>query len=132
MEKTYLDNDAYGKADSEYTDSKAKKVCIASLILRYAVPVTVYFALYRIILYMLSSNSSSIQDFMSSGLIGVPSILIFVSYILSWVFMIKVRLRRREYKFGKVLMWLYIAETLLVIFVMTLQLILYFYKAGIH
>ena len=132
MEKTYLDNDAYGKADSEYTDSKAKKVCIASLILRYAVPLTVYFALYQIILYLLRSNSSSIQDFMSSGLIGVPSILIFVSYILSWVFMIKVRLRRREYKFGKVLMWLYIAETLLVIFVMTLQLILYFYKAGIH
>ncbi len=98
MEKNYLDNDAYGKADSEYTDSKAKKVCIASLVLRYA----------------------------------VPSILIFVSYILSWVFMIKVRLRRREYKFGKVLMWLYIAETLLVIFVMTLQLILCFYKAGIH
>ena len=131
MEKSYLDNDAYGKADSEYTDSKAQKACITSLILRYAVPLTAFFILYGFFWSKLSSDAS-IDVFVLTGIMNVLLILTFVSYISSWVLMIKVRLRRREYRFGKVLMWLYIAEVLLVISGMTLQLILYLSKAGIH
>lgn len=127
MEKSYLDNDVYGGADREYTDSKARKVCIISLILRYAVPVVMCVSFGLIIL--LSADSTN--GLATSGILLAPSMLIFVSYIMSWVLMIKVRLRRREFRFGKILMWLYIADTLLVIFGMILQLVLYFIKAGL-
>jgi len=127
MEKSYLDNDMYGGSDREYTDSKARKVCITSLILRYAVPVVMCVSFGLIIL--LSADSTN--GLATSGILFVPSMLVFVSYIMSWVFMIKVRLRRKDFRFGKILMWLYIADTLLVIFGMILQLVLYFIKAGL-
>lgn len=130
MEKSYLDNDDYGIADSEYSESKAKKVCIASLVFRYALPLVVFFAATMIVLSRLSSDTS-ITETTAIGLVPVAVIMMFVSYIISWILMAKVRLRRREYRFGKLLMWLYIADTVLVIFCMILQLILYFVKSGL-
>ncbi|MBR2548968.1 MAG: hypothetical protein IKE92_02985 [Clostridiales bacterium] len=130
MEKSYLDNDDYGITDSEYSESKAKKVCIASLVFRYAVPLVVFFATTMIVLSRLNSDTS-ITDTTAIGLVPVAVIMMFVSYIISWILMAKVRLRRREYRFGKLLMWLYIADTVLAIFGMILQLILYFVKSGL-
>ena len=54
------------------------------------------------------------------------------SYFDSWVLMAKVRSHRREYRSGKIIKWLYIADTLLVIFGLILQMILYTNKAGIY
>ena len=62
MEKSYLDNDDYGIADSEYSESKAKKVCIASLVFRYAVPLVVFFAATMIVLSRLSSDTSIMSE----------------------------------------------------------------------
>ncbi|MBR5938402.1 MAG: hypothetical protein IKZ90_09105 [Clostridiales bacterium] len=127
MEKSYFDSDAYGMDDSEYTESKARKVCIASLVLRYAVPVAIFFLTYGFIMFKFRFQTS-----ISANVVTFPTILMFVSYILSWVLMAKVRSHRREYRFGKIIKWLYIADTLLVIFGLILQMILYTNKAGIY
>ena len=55
----------------------------------------------------------------------------YLSYFLSWFFMIRVRLRRKEYRFGKVLMWLYIGDTVLVFLVLFIDIIIYLIKAGL-
>lgn len=117
MEKSYLDSNDYGVKDDGYTESQAKKACITSLILRYAVPV-VLILVFGISVYI---NAMS-QDEMSP--VFLPFILMFVSYIFSWILMIKVRRRRRDYNFGRILMWLYIGDTALAIPLMLIQWIL--------
>jgi hypothetical protein len=117
MEKSYLDSNDYGIEDGGYTDSQAKKTCIISLVLRYAVPV-VLILVFGISVYI---NAMS-QDEMSP--VFLPFILMFVSYVFSWVLMGKVRRRRRDYNFGRILMWLYIGDTALAIPLMIIQWVL--------
>ena len=130
MEKSYLDSDAFGPADKEYTESKARKVCIASLILRYVVPPAMLMA--SVIPFVMNAMRTMNQE--NSDPVSFPFFQIFLmyaSYILSWVFMIRVRLRRKEYKFGNVLKWLYIGDTALVILYLIINLTVYFIKAGV-
>ena len=131
MEKSYLDSDAFGPADKEYTESKARNVYIASLLLRYVVPPL---ALIFSVIPFLISAMRTINQGDSSEPVSFPVLQVFVmylSYFLSWFFMIRVRLRRKEYRFGKVLMWLYIGDTVLVFLVLFIDIIIYLIKAGL-
>ena len=130
MEKSYLDSDAFGPADKEYTESKARKVCIASLILRYVVPPLAL--IFSVIPFLISAMRTMNQA--ESEPVPFPVfqiLLMYISYFSSWVLMIRVRLRRKEYRFGNILKWLYIGDTALVILYLIINLIVYFIKAGV-
>jgi len=120
MEKSYLDDNDYGIEDGGYTDSQAKKTCIISLLLRYAAPV-ILMLLFGLSVVIRAMNQDDVN---SAGPNFLPFILMFVSYVLSWVLMGKVRHSRRDYNFGKILMWLYIGDTALLIPLSIIQWIL--------
>lgn len=128
MEKSYLDSNDYGIKDDGYTESQAKKACIISLVLRYAYPVVICIAFGLSVVFS-SKDTEGMQSIVT--LFELPLILIFVTYVISWVLMIKVRLRRSDYRFGKILMLLYIGDTVLGILVFIIQLTIYFAKSGL-
>ena len=123
MESSYLDSNDYGikeytVKETGYTDDKAKKVCIISLVLRYLVPVVIYL-FERIVLgfiFEITENVSSL-----SMLVELGVMLMIAAYVFSWILMGKVRRRRRDYTFGRILMWLYIGDTSLIIPLMMMQ-----------
>ena len=123
MESSYLDSNDYGikeytVKETGYTDDKAKKVCIISLALRYLVPVVIYL-FERIVLGFIFETIEDVTPI--TRLVSLAVMLMVAAYVFSWILMGKVRRRRRDYYFGRVLMLIYIGDTSLIIPLMMLQ-----------
>ena len=112
MAVAIIENDAYER--KEYTTERARKNCILSLILRYGVPVMHVVSVYA---FMLIAGLFSSYMFDTSMFATVSFAAQLICYVISWYLMCDVRKNRRDYEFGKVLKYLYIIDTtLLVIF----------------
>ena len=123
MESSYLDSNDYGikeytVKETGYTDDKAKKVCIISLVLRYLAPV-VLFLFCKFVLGFIFEITEDVSSI--SNLVDLAVMLMVAAYVFSWILMGKVRRRRRDYYFGRVLMLIYIGDTSLIIPLMMLQ-----------
>ena len=105
METSYLDNEMFSDAGKTLTPEQARFHCILSLILRYAAPVVCQFFI-QVPISVLSRGHDSL--FITT----FPTILMMAAYFFSWGLMISVRRHNKDYKFGKVLMFLYIFDTL--------------------
>ena len=104
--------DNYDYENNGYTTERAKKNCILSLILRYGVPVMHVVSVYA---FMIIEGlfSSYIPDASMFATVSFAAQLI--CYVISWHLMCDVRKNRRDYGFGKVLKYIYIIDTILLV-----------------
>ena len=95
--------DLYTPAEQSERRKKANILCIISLVCQFAP---------EIISGVFSGILQSVDDFASNSslepLTYVSSIIVGGTYIASWVLMIIARVKYKESKFAKVLMWVYI------------------------
>ena len=105
MERSYIDSEQFSDAGKTLTPEQARFHCILSLLLRYAAPV-VCSLFIQVPLSILSRGQDSLF------ILTFPTILMIAAYFFSWGLMISVRRHNKDYKFGKVLMFLYIFDTL--------------------
>lgn len=95
--------DLYTPAEQSERRKKANILCIISLVCQFAP---------EIISGVFSGILQSVDDFASNSslepLAYVSSMIVGGTYIASWVLMIIARVKYKESKFAKVLMWVYI------------------------
>lgn len=95
--------DLYTPAEQSERRKKANILCIISLVCQFAP---------EIISGVFSGILQSVDDFASNSslepLTYVSSMIVGGTYIASWVLMIIARVKYKESKFAKVLMWVYI------------------------
>jgi hypothetical protein len=116
MDDSCIDNSVYSSEYEGFSVEKARLYCAISLLLRYAIPVVrliIYFSMMYLSIRASGSMMSDPTVFTSLG-----NLVQFVGYVISWFLMASVRRYKSDYLFGKVLKWMYIADTvLLVLFV---------------
>ena len=96
-------------------NKKANMLCVISLILKYGVGVIVGI-IYGIMGGLTSVSTTSYSTSSSIGVLGTAlSGLASISSLAAFVIMIVVRVKYPKNTFGKVLMWIYIAELILAI-----------------
>ena len=105
MERSYLDSEQFSDAGKTLTPDQARFHCILSLLLRYAAPVV--FLLFIQLPINVHSYGEDTLFFTT-----LPTIFVIAAYIFSWGLMISVRRHNKDYKFGEVLMFLYIFDTI--------------------
>ena len=95
--------DLYTPAEQSERRKKANILCIISLVCQFAP---------EVLAGIFSGIVESIDDLSSNSslepLTYVSSTIVFATYVASWVLMIIARVKYKESKFAKVLMWVYI------------------------
>lgn len=118
MERSYIDSEQFSDAGKTLTPEQARSHCILSLLLRYAAPVVCqFFFQIPISLFSRGHDTLFIATF--------STILMMAAYFYSWGLMLSVRRHNKDYKFGKVLMFLYIFDTIAAILFVFISVVIF-------
>ena len=99
-------------------ESKANKLCIASLFCMFGVPI-ILSSIVQLEMRIMSVGDSY-SEFVPRVFLTIEEI----SFLAAWFLMITVRVKYKSNKFGKILMWFYIAMTIIGIIAAVLFIIL--------